>query len=175
MCWYASNDQESSSPQCLSGQVHALHSRDGNDLEGRRLARLLQRYWALYSGFRTNVVAVPIFHSLFFLLYESLKTKIIDEGYSHETAYLSGTMIAGSLCNIVTNPIWVVRTRLMAQYLHHESNHYKTTAPFSIIRQMYQEVLFLLVRKDCTRCSRVSCLPCSQCSTQWSTSPATRT
>ena len=92
-------------------------------------------------------MAIPIFHSLFFPLYESIKTKIIEKGHSHETAYLVGTMTAGSICNIITNPIWVVRTRLMAQYLHHESNHYKSTAPFAIIRQMYKEVPFLLIQE----------------------------
>lgn len=105
-------------------------------------------------GFRTNIVGIPIFHSLFFPLYESVKTKIAEKGYSKETSYLGGTMAAGSICNIATNPIWVVRTRLMAQYLHHESNHYKTTAPFAIIRQMYREVPLPRVRKDCTPSSK---------------------
>lgn len=51
------------------------------------------------------------------------------------------TVTAGVVCNIITNPIWVVRTRLMVQYLHHKDNHYKRTAPFHVMREMVAQVL----------------------------------
>jgi hypothetical protein len=56
-------------------------------------------------------------------------------------------MAAGGFCNIITNPIWVVRTRLMAQYLHHKDYHYDTTSPFSVIREIYQKVAVYLSRR----------------------------
>ena len=29
-------------------------------------------------------------------------------------------MVSGFICNIVTNPFWVIRTRLQVQYLHNQ-------------------------------------------------------
>jgi hypothetical protein len=47
------------------------------------------------------------------------------------------TVTAGGICNVVTNPIWLVRTRLMAQFLHHKDNQYQTSSPFSVMKEMY--------------------------------------
>lgn len=52
------------------------------------------------------------------------------------------TAMAGSICNIVTNPIWVIRTRVMVQYLHPEDRQYHTPKPMKIMRQMIKEVDF---------------------------------
>jgi len=79
----------------------------------------------LYSGYRTNVIAIPIFHSLFFPIFEAIKRWGHNRGDSDVGARFKATVAAGVICNTITNPIWVVRTRLMVQYLHHESNQYK--------------------------------------------------
>ena len=52
------------------------------------------------------------------------------------------TITAGGICNIVTNPIWIVRTRLMAQFLHHKDNQYQTSSPFSVMKEMYHKVFY---------------------------------
>lgn len=96
--------------------------------------------YALNIGYRTNIVAVPIFHSIFFPIYEYLKEKALANDFSLFQASLVSTASAGTICNIITNPIWVVRTRLMAQYLHHETNHYKSTAPFAVMQEIYKAV-----------------------------------
>jgi solute carrier family 25 (mitochondrial folate transporter), member 32 len=69
-------------------------------------------------GYRTNIVAVPIFHSLFFPIYEYVKHKAFERGCSPFYTYMLSPAVAGIICNVITNPIWVIRTRLMAQYLH---------------------------------------------------------
>jgi hypothetical protein len=56
--------------------------------------------------------------------------------------YFLSTAMAGSICNIVTNPIWVIRTRVMVQYLHPEDRQYHTPKPMKIMRQMIKEVDF---------------------------------
>lgn len=98
-------------------------------------------------GYRTNVVAVPIFHSLFFTLYETIKAKALDNKYSLSSASMISTSISGIICNFITNPIWVVRTRLMAQFLHHEKNHYASDAPFDVIREMYKKVMYWEIKE----------------------------
>lgn len=79
-------------------------------------------------------MAVPVFHSIFFPLYEWVKEWALDRQYSLFQSCLISTFAAGTVCNTLTNPIWVVRTRLMAQYLHHESKHYRSNSPLAVIR-----------------------------------------
>ena len=100
-----------------------------------------------YAGYRTNVVAIPIFHSLFFPIFEAIKRWGHRRGQSDTQARLCATVGAGVSCNILTNPIWVVRTRLMVQYLHHESNQYQREAPFHVMRQMIKKEGFLSLYK----------------------------
>jgi len=61
-------------------------------------------------------------------------------GYNASHSCLGATFAAGSISNVLTNPIWVVRTRLMVQYLHPESSHYLHTAPLQVINEMIQQV-----------------------------------
>lgn len=62
-------------------------------------------------------------------------------GYSEVKSRFLATVLAGVICNIITNPIWVIRTRLMVQYLHHETDHYKESAPFQVMKEMVAKVL----------------------------------
>ena len=103
-------------------------------MEIGRIKRLLCWYNIINLGYRTNVVAIPLFHSIFFPIYEYTKKKTGEWGYSSSNSCLAATTTAGSICNIITNPIWVIRTRLMVQYLHPESSHYRSTAPLHVIR-----------------------------------------
>lgn len=70
------------------------------------------------QGYKINVKAIPIFHSLFFPTYETIKQKCREWDLSREASYFVSSIAAGSFCNFITNPIWVVRTRIMVQYLH---------------------------------------------------------
>ena len=81
-------------------------------------------------------------------------------GYNDVKARLAATVFAGVFCNIITNPIWVVRTRLMVQYLHHENTHYKRTAPFHVMKEMVEKVQVWWWRKESGRCSREWLLRC---------------
>ena len=72
--------------------------------------------------------------------------------------YFVSSITAGAACNILTNPIWVVRTRIMVQYLHHEDIHYKTDSIIKIMRQMVKEVTSYTRRKALIR-SFGGCLP----------------
>lgn len=64
----------------------------------------------------------------------------MEKGYGDVKSRFAATVFAGVFCNIITNPIWVVRTRLMVQYLHHENTHYKRTAPFHVMKEMVEKV-----------------------------------
>ena len=87
-------------------------------------------------GYRTNIIAIPTFHALFFPIYEYSKKFFANKGYNKYLEYFLSTALAGSICNIVTNPIWVIRTRVMVQYLHTEERQYNTPKPMRIMQQM---------------------------------------
>ena len=89
-----------------------------------------------WLGFKVNVKAIPIFHSLFFPIYETAKEQCIKRGYPRWKEYIVSTIIAGGLVNFFTNPIWIVRTRIMVQALHHKDYHYNSDSIIKIAMQM---------------------------------------
>lgn len=109
--------------------------------------RVLHRYLANNRGYKVNVKAIPIFHSLFFPIYETIKHKCENRNMSKWLEYFISSITAGAVCNICTNPIWVVRTRIMVQYLHPEDVHYKTDSIIKIMKQMVKEVISNTFRK----------------------------
>lgn len=65
-----------------SGQIYTLLACASYHLEGGRHQGLLRGYIPRYLGYRTNVVAIPIFNSLFFPLFEYAKHYFAREGHS---------------------------------------------------------------------------------------------
>lgn len=47
-----------------------------------RLERILWWYFCIDEGYRTNIIAIPLFHSLFFPIYEYTKDLIHKAGYN---------------------------------------------------------------------------------------------
>lgn len=107
-------------------QVHGIRPFHADDLERGGHPRLLHGYTCGHVGYKVNVKAIPIFHSLFFPIYEGMKEWCRSKNFPKWKEYLASTIVAGGFCNIVTNPIWVVRTRIMVQFLHPESRHYSS-------------------------------------------------
>lgn len=93
----------------------------------------------LTSGYKVNVKAIPIFHSIFFPLYEGMKDYCRKRNLSKWQEYLFSSVVAGSFCNIVTNPIWVIRTRVMAQALHPEHRQYQNDHILKIMNSMVMQ------------------------------------
>ena len=51
-------------------------------------------------------------------------------------ACLLGTLAAGTIANVLTNPLWVVRTRLMVQILRPSHHQYENISTFSVLKKM---------------------------------------
>ena len=73
---------------------------------------------------------------MFFPIYESLKDYSRKKNFTRNQSYLFSTVIAGGLCNFLTNPIWIVRTRIMVQALHPTDHHYNTDSLIKSTAQM---------------------------------------
>lgn len=67
-----------------------------------------------YKGYRATSIIYPIFHSLFFSIYNFSKTKA--EKYfgpeSNILPYITASCVSGLICDTATNPLWLVRTRM---------------------------------------------------------------
>ena len=70
----------------------------------------------LYAGFTVTMVAMPVQLSLYFALYEKSKTWL--KNWGDFQANVMAAVLAGAVSNVVTNPLWLVRTRMMTQHMH---------------------------------------------------------
>lgn len=69
----------------------------------------------LYRGYSVSVFCIPLFHTLYFPIYEHQKLYFAKKYGWNENSFRLYSLSAGSaglFCNIVTNPFWVVRTRM---------------------------------------------------------------
>jgi len=77
----------------------------------------------LYKGYVATALTVPIFHSLYFSIFyrtkKNLDTNLIPENRTVLRDMIA-SLYAGFVANTVTNPLWVVRTRIQSQFLHRD-------------------------------------------------------
>ena len=72
----------------------------------------------LYRGYNITAVCVPFFNMIYFPLYETVKSKFKDIYGLEEGSfalYSASATIAGMICNCISNPLWLVRTRMQAE------------------------------------------------------------
>ena len=86
-------------------------------------------------------MTTPIFHSIYFPLYESFRWRIskylnVDKSNLKVVALSSGS--AGIICNVITNPFWLVRTRMQAEVFRHSSQIHYSRKYKSIIGSVYK-------------------------------------
>ena len=79
-------------------------------------------------GYTVSVFCIPLFHTLYFPLYERTKIYFKEKQGWHEDSfklYSVSAGLSGLFCNVVTNPFWVVRTRMQAEIFRSACNdHY---------------------------------------------------
>ena len=82
-------------------------------------------------GYTVSVFVIPLFYTLYLPLYERVKNYFKDHHHWDEHGfklYSASAGISGLFCNVVTNPFWVVRTRMQAETFRNNCNiHYKKT------------------------------------------------
>jgi hypothetical protein len=92
-------------------------------------------------GYSISVFCIPLFHTLYFPLYEKVKLYFKNHRGWEENSfklYSVSAGMSGLFCNIVTNPFWVVRTRMQAEIFRSlEQAHYDREYK-GIFRSMYK-------------------------------------
>lgn len=83
----------------------------------------------LYRGYSVSVFCIPLFHTIYFPLYERCKLYYKEKyGWKDDSfkLYSVSAGLSGLFCNVITNPFWVVRTRMQAEIFRSSSEiHYQ--------------------------------------------------
>ena len=83
----------------------------------------------MYRGYTVSVFVIPVFNTLYFPSYEYVKTKLRENyGFNKNdtSLYSLSAGIAGTCCSVITNPLWLVRTRMQVEIFRNDcDNHYK--------------------------------------------------
>jgi len=95
----------------------------------------------LYKGYSVTAISIPAFHSLYFALFYQTKESLKQAnwfGDSELCRNIFSSFYVGMICNTVTNPFWVIRTRIQSQHLHQDTVP-KYTGLFSGLRRLCKE------------------------------------
>lgn len=75
----------------------------------------------LYRGLSPTMIGYLPSFSIYFPLYHVIKTSIASwrgsKASEDPIAHMGAAMLAGAAGNVLTNPIWLIRTRLMTQHM----------------------------------------------------------
>ena len=98
----------------------------------------------MYRGYTISLFSVPIFNTLYFPMYQLTKDTLRDSyGYksNSNSLYALSAGIAGTICSVITNPLWLVRTRMQVEIFHNNcETHYKQRYShgfFSVFKNVY--------------------------------------
>jgi hypothetical protein len=77
----------------------------------------------MYRGFSISLVCIPVFNTIYFPIYGEIKDVMRRSGMKDgETKfYAVSAGLAGTICNVITNPLWLVRTRMQTEIFQNTS------------------------------------------------------
>ncbi len=94
----------------------------------------------LYRGYNITAFCVPFFNMMYFPLYETIKG-LEKENFKLEEGsfilYSTSATLAGMTCNCISNPLWLVRTRMQAEIFRSMSQeNYRSKYPLNIFKTL---------------------------------------
>jgi hypothetical protein len=102
----------------------------------------------LFRGLGTALFNVPLFWSIYWYSYENMKIYMKREypTLPLPLLHISSAAISGGIADVITNPFWVVRTRIQTLFLHPESSScvktkmgIATPSTYQMFRSIYKE------------------------------------
>ena len=95
----------------------------------------------LFRGVGPALITIPLFWGVYWPIYNRLKVQF-EEEYPHRSPYMWHVMsaiCAGGISDIITNPFWVVRTRIQTLALHPELKLSSNISTFQMFRAIYRD------------------------------------
>uniref|UniRef100_A0A0D6QS79 Uncharacterized protein n=1 Tax=Araucaria cunninghamii TaxID=56994 RepID=A0A0D6QS79_ARACU len=127
--------------------VHSLEKIFQSGIRGGLIVHSLEKIFqnegfrGMYRGLSPTVLALLPNWAVYFTVYEQLKRLLQPQNDAHQQISVGANIIAassaGAATAIVTNPLWVVKTRLQTQGMRPEVVPYKST--FSALSRIAQE------------------------------------
>jgi solute carrier family 25 folate transporter 32 len=98
-----------------------------------------------FKGTRAALVTVPIFYSIYFPIYEAAKTFYAEKIYGdpkkwNSVIYTLSAVSSALFCDLITNPMWVVRIRYQTEFIHSGSQKMDSFNVVKAIRKLYRKV-----------------------------------
>ena len=92
-----------------------------------------------YKGYQIGLLTVPCHWSIYFTIYSSAKhniqTYMFPRDAQQPIVHLLAAICGAVATDVATNPLWVVRTRLISQHLHQREADAATQTKYSGVLQ----------------------------------------
>ena len=93
----------------------------------------------LFKGMGTALINVPLFWGIYWSGYEYMKLYFQQEtNLILPVQHILSATTAGAFADVISNPFWVVRTRIQTQILHPERHFPGTPSTLSMFQYIYQ-------------------------------------
>lgn len=96
-----------------------------------------------FRGYQSAMLTVPLFWAVYFPCYSAAKQFLLArcEERHKPLAHMGAAVLGGFITDVVTNPLWVVRTRLVSQHLHvkYSGQQPQYTGTFQTMRLVVQQ------------------------------------
>ena len=94
----------------------------------------------MYRGYQITAICTPLFHMMYLPLYEVMKGEIQRRTAWDQNSfalYASAAALSGAICNCISNPFWMVRTRMQAEIFRSMSKeNYQRKYPLNLFKAM---------------------------------------
>lgn len=81
----------------------------------------------MYRGFSISIICIPIFNTIYFPIYGEMKGAV-QRSTSWKDGdvrlYATSAGLSGTICNVLTNPLWLMRTRMQVEIFKNVSQEH---------------------------------------------------
>lgn len=130
-------------------KIESKHPKYSSFIDAIKTIYCEEGFRGFFKGARTAVVTVPIFYSMYFPIYEYLKhfySMVIysENNRNNPVVYTFASASAAMLCDLFTNPMWVVRIRRQTEFIHSGCQKMDSFNVWNEIIKLYQKVKNLI-------------------------------
>ena len=124
----------------VQGKIGVLKYSTSNTLSAVRTIAEEEGIRGLYKGLGPALLTVPLFWSMYWCTYNRVKEVLVEE-FPHTPValiHVTAAITAGAIGDVITNPLWVTRTRIQTLIFHSESELASNISTFGMIKSIYK-------------------------------------